>query len=155
MNYYTRFFVSIAIVTDEEFAWWEGMRDTYAGVDFNNLEEGDLTNADRAALDPIDLLSAEDDTSLGCRIQCQTRRVYLDSGDEGNVEHATLLVQAFLRRFRPHDAIFFQYACGADGFSADAFGGGAVLVTANGDGHLSTNNCEPLLREQLGLAQRE
>jgi len=61
----------------------------------------------------------------------KTREAWLyaeDSGDPGRVAY---LVQKFLKKFRPDECWSLTYATTCSQLRANAFGGGAVFVTAN------------------------
>lgn len=68
------------------------------------------------------------------------RTLWVYSEDSGTPEDAATLVQEFLGRFRPDDTLGFEWANTCSRPLVEAFGGGAVFVTAEeqrwmGSGH--------------------
>jgi len=59
------------------------------------------------------------------------RYVHIHAEDYGYPEHVGMLIQAFLRRFRPNDRWAMEYALTCSHPTPKEFGGGAVLVTAD------------------------
>jgi hypothetical protein len=113
-DYYTHFSFAIEKLTDDERAW---LRTLLAGA-------GDEPTEDLARLlsDPDYVgfsWAFEDDGSLW---------VYSDTS--GTPEDAAALVQEFLSRFRPDDVLAFEWANTCSRPRLDAYGGGAVVVTA-------------------------
>lgn len=53
-----------------------------------------------------------------------------DNGEWGNVEHVASLVQKFLKQFRPAASWGFEWSNDCSKPRLDAYGGGAVFVTA-------------------------
>jgi hypothetical protein len=53
-----------------------------------------------------------------------------DNGESGNVEQIADFVQSFLKKFRPKDCWGMEWSTDCSKPRLDAYGGGAVLVTA-------------------------
>ena len=58
------------------------------------------------------------------------RHLWLYGEEYADLEKLGHLIQNFLRRFRPHDCWALSYACTCSKPRVDAFGGGAVFITA-------------------------
>lgn len=108
-NHYTQFSFTINGLTDAEASWAAHL----------------LGNEDR-------LLSLVEDDHVGfdAELQEDRRSLWVHVDESGEPVHAAALVQGFLIRFRPTESFGFEWADGCSKPVTDAFGGGAVFVTA-------------------------
>lgn len=121
-DYFTKFSFVIENLQDGERAW---LADLLAGT-------GDHPTDDLAEMLPNPPFvgfawSFEDDGSL-----------WLHSDESGVPEDAAAVAQEFLARFRPHASVGFEWANTCSKPGLDAFGGGAVVITAGQQRWLSS-----------------
>lgn len=63
-----------------------------------------------------------------------------DAGGQSNIEHVANFVQSFLKKFRPQDHWGMEWASTCSKPRLDAYGGGAVFVTAKKQTWLNTGS---------------
>ena len=69
--------------------------------------------------------------------------------DEGDPDEAAAFAQKFLAAFRPDGVIFFEWAYSASHLVPNAFGGGAVVITADEMRWLNTSEWATETAEQM------
>jgi hypothetical protein len=101
-----------------------------------------LTGADGAG--PTDelaaLLTNPDQIGFYATFADDGRALSVESGEHGTPEDAANILQAFLSRFRPDGTFGFEWAKTCSQPLPDAFGGGAVFITARGQRWTSSGN---------------
>lgn len=138
-NYFTLFSTLINDITPEERSWVEA----YLAA---RIQE-------ETKVDDIDTDDVEDAPDIGFAWSFEKAHdgsIYLHLYSEeygGDVDKVADFVQAFLAAYRPDDVFKMEFANTGDSPGAiDAFGGGAVIVTAAGQRWMNTG---------LWLAQQE
>ena len=126
-NSYTQFCVEVADLNAEEEAWFRAQHALEPPEDDAEWvpppwwdEEGECV--------PFDLVIENDKGS---------RTAYVESEESGDVDSACQLLHAFLKTFRPTQAIEFEWAGTCDKMRPGAFGGGAAFITAQGIEYMS------------------
>ncbi len=118
-NYYTIFSFAVSTLTDVEAAWG---RRAAAWLDADPDERDDMPELADVLDDPEGYSSF--------RAEVDDDGLWIHSDESGSPHEAARLVQAFLATFRPDDAVGFEWSDACSRPILDAFGGGAMLVTA-------------------------
>lgn len=132
-NFSTEFFFEIENVTIAEYIWL---------MDAAWVESAEALDAE-AKLRGLGIEGVEEVEqwpAVDLRFYKKTSRVVLaDRGGYLDIQHVDILLQAFIRRFRP-DAVFgYEYANTCAMPQVDGFGGGASLVSAHETKYMSTS----------------
>lgn len=123
-SHFTMFSFSLEDLTDDELAWCQRFEEYLEGVETGEIEP---TEDDEFS----SVLPDHGETpDYRAEVDAEERSVWLHADESGTPEHVVLYVQAFLKKFRPADFIGFEWANLCSRPLLDAFGGGAVLVTA-------------------------
>ena len=130
-NYPTLFSFAVTDLTDAQRTWLEALLAT---------DEEGLPSAE---LRP---LLADETPGFAAQFEDDGRTLWVHSEDGGTPADAANVVQQFLARFRPEDSLGFEWANTCSRPIIDAFGGGAVFITAT---HQRWNNSSTWLAEQL------
>lgn len=146
-DYYTLFSFAIKGLTEPERAWLDELLH-----DVNDEQEPRLTciltgnegeNADDCTTHDHeglgDVLADPDQLGFAFSFE-QDGSLWVHADESGMTENAANVVQAFLAKFRPDDTVGFEWANTCSRPLLDAYGGGAVFITAteirwNGSGH--------------------
>lgn len=118
-NYNTIFSFAIGGLTDAETAW---CRRAAAWLD-----------ADPAEREPMpELVDVPDepDGYPSFRAEVDNDGFWIHADESGSPDEVARLVQAFLTAFRPDDVVSFEWSDTCSRPILDAFGGGAMIVTA-------------------------
>ncbi len=138
-NNYTRFSAAITNVTPEEGAWW-----IHFLVPFDELSKEEVEGRQkRFELDEYDIESFPQFESVYIPNETQ---IWIYADDSADLEHVRMVVQEFLRRFRPDDAWGMEFAMTCSRPRIGEFGGGAFVVTATEEYWMNTSEW---LREEL------
>jgi hypothetical protein len=114
-DHYTHFSFALTDLSEEEQAWLGALLDS----------PDDTPNEELAAL-----LGDDEYIGFEASFEDDGRTLWVHAGESGTPERAAVVVQEFLARFRPGDAVGFEWANTCSRPLLDAFGGGAVFVTA-------------------------
>lgn len=120
-NYYTMLSFTIENLTNDEIDWLAGV-----------IGEGYFSEAGLAQFCDDGELAAE--VGFGCEVELDEgrRSLWITHDESANPNDAASFVQEFLLRFRPQDVVSFEWADTCSNPRADAYGGGACVVTALG-----------------------
>lgn len=128
-NYYLLFSTSISDINKEEKDWIEKELKPLVNQD---LDEDEITPNIKVWMNEhkiIDILDA------ACWPDFDWNFVGIDlcikSEEHGSIENVVTFVECFLKKFRPKDTWYCQWAETCDKSHLDSFGGGAVVITAN------------------------
>jgi hypothetical protein len=124
-NYYTKFSFAIDLHSQEEYEWWQGLKESEPvdAVDILGLDEGSSMREDIVLLGGLGFIIQFD------VIQGVPQQVHVFEDDSGDPEQAAVATQAFLEKFDRNDAIVFGVAYSCSKPRLDAFGGAAYVVT--------------------------
>jgi len=128
-NYYTLFSAEIENLTAQEKAWLkeilsidiDGMTDEEVEEWYEHGRDGVMPSQFCPEIWPGFDFEFQSDDSL-----------WIYSEESGDMENVAEVVQVFLQRFRPDQCWSMEYSLGCSKPRTDAYGGGAVFVTANG-----------------------
>jgi len=138
-NYYTRF-SEVIDLNEEEYKWFEEQ------LEWTYLYNGEVRRPDEAfSADFLQdnaewqgyrffsFLSPNEMPNFEAELVNENgeRYVWIYADEYAEPEYAAMLVQAFLKRFRPNDCWTMTYACTCSKPRPGAFGGGVVFVTAD------------------------
>ena len=152
-NNYRSFSEQIENLTDEEIDWLERQTDTVrfkwvAGpdpkrraieiapteVDETQLEEGVRflveAGSDKEQASLMDDFNSMECPDFGLELNRGGRTLWLYAEESGDIGHVAILVQQFLRKFRPHGCFSLTAADYCSKPRLGEFGGVAVFVTA-------------------------
>lgn len=130
-NSYTRASAAIENVTSEEGVWW-----TFFVVPSDELSEPE--KKERMERFGLDEYEVETFPEFNSRYIPGEEIIWISHDESINVDHVAMVVQEFLRRFRPDDAWGMEYAMTCTKPRIGEFGGGAFVVTATDEEWMNT-----------------
>lgn len=130
-NYYTQFCVEIQCLTQEELDWFDDAREELDVCDMD-------ANSERMLSEPW--RDAENEGNLDFDVEFEADKLVYLSGEESDIDHPAALLQAFLKKFRPNEVLSLSWANTCSSSRPDAFGGGAVVITATEMKWMTTND---------------
>ena len=134
-NNYVQFSTAIEELTEEESAWLADLLITLrCAEDFDLLsDEGTADYEDRYhyVVTAFRILAYEDLFSVDTELKKEKGYLWIYSEESGNVDQAVLLIQEFLKEFRPADVHFLSWSETCSKMRINEFGGGTVLITAD------------------------
>lgn len=127
-NYYTHFSSAIQNLTAEERAWCVKR---YGELIESIREEEE--DAERIAIrDSLLEAGYELEALPGFDAKDEKDRFWIHTEESGSPTQVAIFLSEFLKKFRPKDAMGFQYADTCSRPLLDSYGGGAMFVTADG-----------------------
>lgn len=132
-NSYVMFSVQVSDITEAEREWIEknemGFYDQFDVYPDEWTDDVDVAADDFCQRWELD--DSEDWPGFTCEFS-RERIAVLYSEDSGNVENVAKFLQAFLRKFRPDQAISLEAAYTCSKMRPGEFGGCAAFITADG-----------------------
>ena len=116
-NYNTMFSFAIPDLTDAETAW---CRRAATWLDADEREQ----------MPELTAVPNDPDGYPSVRAEVDGDGFWIHADESGSPDEASRLVQAFLTTFRPDDVVSFEWSDTCSRPILDAFGGGAMIVTA-------------------------
>lgn len=121
-NYYVLFSADIELKNNDEFEWCQSKLKELGEVDV--CDEGWMKDFAH------ELVSNKDKPG---------GHIWFHTDESGEPSHVAEFVQSFLKRFHRNDVWFLEWSNYCDKARLDAFGGGAVVVTATQMRWMNTN----------------
>lgn len=142
MDFYTELYFTVDELTPEEIEW---MKTTLSIVDATEIQrllhESNISAPD-AGIDEVD--------SWAFGFEFKDNSLAIECGLSGvNIDAVAGFLNMFLKKFRPTDEIQFEWANTASRPAADAYGGGACLVTIEGYDYCYTGELFDMIRERI------
>lgn len=147
-DYYTQFSIGIRLDTPAEIAWWQKVKDIQSD-DWNNYDGANEGSDAWMAQRKIPIPDGGGERIPGCTIELEntdqlssttgTPQVWLYTEEGGDLDLVCLMIQIFLKEFKLGDVITLAWAETCSRPRYDAFGGGAVVITAKGAKWMSTS----------------
>lgn len=131
-DYYTEFSFAIPDLTDDETTW---LKAAAIWLDAAINTEDDEHVPPMPELEGV-LEDRECGTSFAMEVDDDG--LWIHSDESGDVDEVARFCQAFLRKFRPDEHVAFEWANTCSKPRLDAFGGGAMIVTAEAIESMST-----------------
>ena len=122
-NNYLQFSVSIPLRSVEEDAWCDSrLRELDA-------QAGD-SDTEKLSPDIKNVPSSDYDCFVSFQYTVEKNNLWLYAEESGDPDELARFIQAFLRKFRKDEAIWFSWSYTCSKMRENEFGGGAVIVTA-------------------------
>ena len=144
-DYYTEFSAELSNLTLEEEQWLReqltcifvigGVEYTEEELDEKQLDKSNVewfgcrAWRNNPELDPDDSDGIGFEYAFDFSVEPANRWLWVYSEDYGNLTRLAVLIQAFLRKFRPRQSWGLCWADTCSKLRLDAFGGGAVFIT--------------------------
>lgn len=136
-DYYTKFSMILPAQEGEEQEWLRSAAKELERVVSDDLDADECLRTSAAPDLTKLLLEVLDDLGYGApnnvlpaAYAFEERGCWLHTEDVGGTDFAAALIQAFLRRFNKTDVIGFEFAHDCSKPRLDAYGGGAMVITA-------------------------
>jgi hypothetical protein len=125
-DYYTQYSVSIPLKDDAQKQW---ARDVIVYLDGIVDETIDVDDTEHPL---FHIAPASSDDAYGQAFDIDEDGLWVhDDGGQGNIDMLIPVIQDYLTKFDPKGALGFEWANTCSRPRLDAFGGGAVFVTAD------------------------
>ena len=135
-DYYIMFSVLIERISDEELQWFRdelarGEKILAEEDEPKRLELMEELQKDYEDADPDYWPDFRFDTRDAEKEEARPCWVWLYSEGNGILDHAVRIIERWLAKFRPNEAVGFEWSASCSKPRTDAYGGGAVYITAS------------------------
>ena len=128
-NNYVQTSIEIPAVTPEEIEWFEKFSE--------DLEDQNLTDDE---MDKWMEVRGNPEVWPDYDYQVEGDTIFITSEECGNLDNICTVIQEFLAKFRPNDAIGAEWAFTCSSMRPGEFGGGAAFITAKSIRYVNTSN---------------